>query len=76
LKPGVLYLAHNLDDFPRWDDGIEITAGEYFNELTAAKAAGREPGVSQSFPDESRRHYYPHSAICYDYRKLSDDGES
>lgn len=74
-KPGIEYkrpggLQQNGDYH---HGGREITAGEYFEELSAARNNGRKPRFSQTFPDESRRHYYVHSAIHSDYRKLSDD---
>lgn len=80
-KPGVIYLSHNPDASPSYEggralwEGIEITCGEYFNELAAAKTAGRKPWATQSFPDESRRHYYVHSFIHSDTRKLELDGD-
>ncbi len=52
------------------------TAEEWVNDLTESRTEGREPRLTQEFPDESRRFYYVHNAIHADYRKLEKDGEN
>ncbi len=76
LTRGDLQKVHN-----GWEDpGIEfrnakgeaVLADEYYADQQKMGMLSR---YTKTYPDESRRHYYVHTALSSDYHKLADDGE-